>query len=349
MSSSPPINLWKKFRHRLEWLGCFLLARSVPLLPRGACVALANALGSLAFRFDKKSRAVALANLACAFGDRYSLAERHEIARRSFQNFARTILDIFWGKRLTSQNWRDYIEIDENVESFLRERKSDPAHGSVFMCIHWGNFEWASLAFGLMDVPTTIVAENFKNARLSSLFQEARQGSGHTIIPQENSMLRLLKVVKRRGMTGMLIDLTLRPEQAAVAIETLGRKMSVTFLHAALAQRGGAKLVPVDGIPLPDGRLKLVIHPPLAFDPEASPQQIAQICWNFFEPRIHEKPELYLWAYKHWRYRTEADLATDYPFYSNVSCAFEQIVAGEGVPQSLRPSARKQRADLAPE
>ena len=140
-------------------------------------------------------------------------------------------------------------------------------------------------------------------------------------------MIRLLKIVKRRGLAGMLIDLTVRPEQAAVAIDAFGHKMSVTYLHSFLAQRGGAMLLPVDGEPLPDGRVRVVVHSPLEVPPDASARQIAQICWNHFEPRILERPELWMWTYKHWRYRPADAALSDYPFYANEHPLFDQLLA----------------------
>jgi lauroyl/myristoyl acyltransferase len=286
-------------------------------------VALANGLGGLAYHVDVRGRRVAFANLACVFPERPA-AERRTIARRSYQNFARTMLDLFWGRRLTPENWRRYIEVEADEEGFRSEAH---AHGAVSMCIHWGNFEWSSHAVGFLGVPTLIVAEPFKNPSLSALFNGAREISGHTIIPQEASMIRLLKVVKRHGAAGMLVDLTLRPDQAAVPITAFGRKMCVTFLHAVLAQRGGARMFPVDGIPLPDGRCRVVINPALPLSPDASIQEIAQACWDFYESRIRERPELYLWTYKHWRYRPRDAAPEDYPFYANVSSAFEKLLA----------------------
>jgi len=315
-------SFWKELRHRLEWLACAGLAGAIPWIPRWLCVALANGLGAIAYHVDFHGRRVALSNLACVFPER-PVAERKLIARRSYQNFARTMLDLFWGRRLTASNWRRYIEVEGDTDTFRREAQ---AHGAVSMCIHWGCFEWASHAVGFLGVPTLIVAETFKNPRLSAVFNGSREISGHTIIPQENSMIRLLKVVKRKGAAGMLVDLTLHPNQAAVPIDAFGRKMCVTFMHAVLAQRGGARMVPVDGIPLPDGRCRIVIHPALPIPPDATVQEIAQACWDFYESRIRERPELYLWAYKHWRYRPRAAAPEDYPFYANVSGAFEKLL-----------------------
>ncbi len=328
--ASASLSRWKRYRHRLEWLVCAGFAAAVPRLPRYFCARLARGLGWLACHLDRRGHAVALANLRCAFGDRYNDAEREEIVLRSYQSFARTMLDLFWAPALNAENWKDYIEIEGDPSP--RDGK-----GVIMMCVHWGNFEWASLSIGFLGIPTSIVAETFKNPLLSDVFNGNRQVSGHTIIPQENSMIRLLKVVKRQGAAGMLVDLTLRPEQAAIAIETFGRKMSATPLHAVLAERGGALLVPVHAEPLPNGRCRVVVDPPLTVSPGATTQQIAQACWDHFEQRIRERPELWMWAYKHWRYRPRTADPEAYPFYANVSSKFDKLLSGKPVSAKKRP------------
>ena len=85
---------WKEFRYRLEELGCRLLRRGLPRLSRRSCVRLANGLGALAYLLDARGRGVALANLEGVFGDRYSPVERRALARSSYRNFLRTMLDL---------------------------------------------------------------------------------------------------------------------------------------------------------------------------------------------------------------------------------------------------------------
>ena len=52
---------------------------------------------------------------------------------------------------------------------------------------------------------------------------------------------------------------------------------------------------------------------------------IAQRCWDAFEPIVHARPEEYLWAYKHFRYRPR-DATRAYPAYSNESGKFEKLL-----------------------
>lgn len=322
------LSAWKRFRHRIEELTCQFFAATIPRLSQANYVRVAHALGALAFTLDGRGRRVALSNLECAFGDRFSPAEREEIARRSYQNFVRTELGLFWARRLTPETFSDSIR----VEGFdpVRERIERDGHGAIGLCVHQGNWEWASLAGGFLGFAGVVVAENFKNPRLSAIFTGLRQMSGNTVIPQESAMIRLLKVVKRRGHAGMLIDLSFRPSQAMTAVSAFdGLLMCVPLLHAVLAQRAGAMLVPVETQPLPDGSCRVIAHPPLDPPAGASLHEIAQLCWDAFEPIIRDRPHEYLWPYKHFRYRPK-NAARPYPFYANTSGAFEKLLRREG-------------------
>ncbi|MES2572392.1 MAG: hypothetical protein V4710_20365 [Verrucomicrobiota bacterium] len=314
---------WKNFRFRLEAFGCGLLAWTIPKLPRRLSLRLGDWVAGLAYRFDARGRAVAFSNLECAFGERFTGAEREGVVRASYRNFSRTMLDLFWARNLTRENFRRWFEL-EGFEA-LSERMAREKRGSIMMCVHQGNWEWASLAAGFLGFPTTIVAENFKNPRLTAIFSQARQISGHTIIAQENSILRLLKIAKRGGQTGMLVDLTLPPTQAATVIEAFGMKMCVPLLHAVLADRAKALLIPVETQPLPDGRCRVIAHPAIEMVPEETTQQIAQRCWDFMESIVSKRPDLYLWSYKHFRYKPTAAEGL-YPSYANSSGKFEKLL-----------------------
>ena len=323
---------WKRFRHRLEESGCRLLMWAVPKLSRRTCMRLAHGLGALAYLVDARGRSVALSNLECVFGDRLSPVQRAAMARASYRNFLRTMLDLFWARNLTPENYRTWMEPEGFDE--LHARLEREQRGAVFFCVHQGNWEWASLVFGFLGLPTTIVAENFKNPLLTTLFSQAREGTGHRIIAQENSLLRMLKIVKRRGATGMLIDLNLRPSQAATVIDGFGLKMCVPLLHAVLAQRANALLVPVETRPQPDGTCRVIAHPGVEWPEGATLQQIAQRCWDAFEPIVRARPELWLWPYKHFRYRPHT-ASRPYPAYANESAKFEKLLRATGGGESV--------------
>ena len=273
-----------------------------------------------------------MSNLECAFGDRFSHEERGRIVAKSYANFVRTMFDLFWGLRINRENFAQWISIEnyDPIATRLREEKC----GMIFMCLHQGNWEWANLVGPYIDWPLVSVAENFKNPRLTALFQHLREHTGGTIIPQENSLVRMLKVVLKRGGTGMLIDLNLRPTQAATIVEAFrgdgpGLLMCVPVIHAVLAERGRALLVPFTTRVREDGHVVITLLQPVEPAAGTSLQQIAQECWDSLEPTIRERPEEWLWPYKHFRYRPR-DAARPYPEYANESSKFEKLRAAVG-------------------
>src|SRR5256712_10136424 len=192
-----------------------MAAKFVPLLSRQSCFRLALALGRLMSILDRHGRKVALSNLEVAFGDRFSQRDREQIARESFQHFARTMLDLLWSPRLTAENFSKYIEL-ENLEETARY---GPERSIMIACYHYGNFEWLSLACGFLDLKGTIISQEFKNALLDPIFKKLREQSGHTFIPREHGLLRLFKALRRKRSTALLLDLTVPPAQGAVAID----------------------------------------------------------------------------------------------------------------------------------
>lgn len=311
---------WKQFRYRLEWLGVKALASVIPRLPRRACAMLANAVGTAVFAVDKRGRKVTLANIEAALGDRYSPAEQLRIGRQSYQSFARTMLDLFWAPRLTRPDGKKYVEVagTEHLDACLGKP-------CVVLCAHHAGVEWGGLVCGLRGYTGCVLTEAFKNPLLNRIFTELRSCTGQEVLTQDLSMLRMLRRLLKGEIVGLLIDLNFPPSQAATVIDTFGMKMCATHLHAILAQRTSARLVPMTGDPLPDGRCRVTIHPPLEIPEGSTPREIAQIAWDFLENVIREKPEQWMWGYKHWRYRPRGE-TRPYPYYAHESGKFEKLM-----------------------
>jgi lauroyl/myristoyl acyltransferase len=311
---------WKQIRYRLEWLGVKALVEVIPRLPRRWCAALARFVGAVAFSVDGAGRRVTLANIEAALGKEYTKEEQWRIGRASYEYFARSMLDLFWAPRLAAPGGEKYMEI--TGDEHLSPRDGRP---TVVLCAHYAGVELASIACGAKGYRGCVLTQAFKNPLLDELFTGLRSCTGQEIITQEMSMLRMLRRVSKGGIVGLLIDLNLPPTQAATVINTFGMKMCATYLHAILAQRTNARLVPMLSEPLADGRCRVTIHPALEIPEGSTGQEIAQIAWDFLEKAIRAKPELWMWVYKHWRFKPRGD-AGPYPFYAHDSGKFQKLV-----------------------
>ena len=316
-------SFWKKLRHKLEWLVVATMAAVIPRLPRMGCVRLAEGLGAVFYAFDRRGRAVALANIEAAFGDTYTAGERDEIARKSIQTLARNFFDLFWAKNLTAENFTQYIDVvgPKPWESSSEDGKL----GRLLFCQHFGCFEWGSMAPGFCGVSMPLVAQEFKNPALGPIFDRCRQTSGNVVVPRSGAMLRLVKHLKRGGIAGMLFDLTLRPDMPSVVVDVFGMKMCVTLMHAMLRKRLGVDMVAGASYPLDDGRVRLEFTSIDDISDQADELEIVQRVWDHFDPIVRRNPELWLWNYKHWRYKPTASTQA-YPFYANQSKKFDKLL-----------------------
>lgn len=331
MSNAPPPptappSRWKRFRGWLEVAGCQLAFRLLPCLPRPMVRALAVVAGSLFHWFDRRSRRVALENLQAAFGDQYTDQQRDRIARRSACHFALTFFDLFWARHLSSENLERYVKF-EGLEIL---QQHDQAGGVIGICIHYGAYELAAYACGFRGIEATMLARDFKNPGVTALFTQAREASGHHIIPREKALRRMLGVLRKGQTVGLMMDLALKLHEGGFAQDCFGLKMNATAIHGALHLKTGRPLLPISNEPLPDGRRLVRLHEPLRFPPGSTAEQVSQGCWNFFEEQVRAKPELWLWSYRHFRYKP-SNTDRFYPWYAHEAEVFdERVEAAEG-------------------
>lgn len=327
-ASGRPKDSWKQFRYRLEYFGLRSAISFVQLLPYDTLEPLANFLGRLVFSLDSAGRRVSLENLRVAFGPRFSPEEREIIACRSYQNFARTMLCLFWSPNLTRANYQQIIQV-EGLDS-------DPAHldhqqGGVYFLGHFSNFEWLALFSAWAVNPGFLIAQSFKNQSLNALFDELRSLTGHLIIPRERAIIRFLKFVRQGGKVGAAADLSVDPRLGAIPIRAFGLYTAASPMAALIATRENAPLFLAEMLPTADGRFRMIFHPRLTLPENASPAEISQICWDVLEPLIIARPELWLWSYKQWRFRPSWADPADYPAYAQVAPRFDRLLREAGL------------------
>jgi len=312
------------FQQRLEYYGLSAVVWLVGRLPYGALRRLAAVAGSIVYHADKRGRQVARANLDTAFGDKYTPKEKARIAERSYQTFARTMLELFWAPNLSPERFQQLAVVEGLDHPSGHKEIGKPV---IYLCLHYSNFEWMSLISAYIVEPGLVITQKFKNPLLGAIFDRLRSSTGHQIFPQERAMIRMLKHLKSGGKFSMLNDLNIDPDEAGVIIETFGGiKLCATQMHAALAMRTGALIMPVECHPMPDGRVRMHIHPPLEYPENATAAEVTQLCWNVLEPSIHAEPHLWLWSYKHWRFKPSQGDTSRYPFYSNTAKRFDKLL-----------------------
>ena len=316
----------KKLRYFFEILLVRGLGWAVERMPRHGMLAFARFVGTIGYYLDTEGRTTALENLRVAFPGEMDDACRRQVALDCYRNFARNFAELFWSPRLTEENWRSLISIEDTDAGAIEEAKSK---GAIWLTAHFGCFELTSITMGFRGVPMTTVAQDFKNEGLTPLFQRLRSHPNHTLIPQQSAIVRLMKVLGRGGHVAMLADLNIRPGRASTIIQCFGLMNSVPKVHAMLAGRFESWIVPGVCLPREDGGYHLKTLAPISLSSGDQEHLATQQCWDRFEAEIRLRPELWMWMYKHWRYLPTDLPDPNYPDYANRNRRFQRMLLAQ--------------------
>jgi len=329
----------RRLRHGLEHALLRAAAWTIPKLPRWLVRGLGAVLGTLAWLGDSRGRRTGMENLRIALGPALSAEERRRILRASYMGFAATFLDLFWSPCVRPERWNRYfiLQCDTSAAKAALE-----TNNCIYITAHLGGFEMLNVAKALHGGAAMTIAQDFKNPVLTATFARLRSvGARQEMIPQDGAMLRLFKHLKRGGSAGALVDLKVDVMRNGTPMRTFGLLTSASPLHCVLAQRTGLPVVPIMALQARDGRQIIRFCDPIYVAPDEAIPAAMQRCWDVFENVIRARPELWLWMYKHWRYRPAGADSAEWPDYAIVLPEFDELLAGMPVPAPSAPQAKE--------
>ena len=316
---------WLRFRYGVETAFLRSLAAVLSLFPRSWVLKVATDLGWLAYYVLPEQRRVANANVDLVFDDTKTAREKRDIARTALQTLARNLASLFWVPRMTRDNFRRWVDVDEENRRWFEQVRAR-GRGVMIVTPHYGDWETGSLAAGFIGAPYMIVTASYKNPDANALLSRLRSVPGHTTIPPRNAVIKLFKALKRGGIIGILVDVNGRRGRGGVWLDFFGMPVFNTAAVGDLALRTGAAVVFTVAYPLPGDRTKLVFGPEVEVvdtgDAERDSHSINQRCLDLCADLIRRDPNHYLWTYKRWKRRPTPE-AGRYPFYSKYDPKFE--------------------------
>jgi KDO2-lipid IV(A) lauroyltransferase len=288
-----------------EYAGFFayrILSFFIAALPRRLALALGDAAGRLAFWADGRHRAIALRNLAFAFGPAMTPAKRRALALRSFRNFGRVVLDTILFSRRSRAQALTLVDVEGRRhldEALARGR------GVLVFTAHYGNWE---IGCGPISeaAPFGVVARKLDNRLIDRDLVRTRERLGARVINKVGASRGILRSLRRNEIVGLLIDQNVLRREA-VFVDFFGKLAGTTPALAAFHLQTGAPLVPLFIDPAPGGRYRLRLLEPVVVAPAGSPAEdvlkITQICTKMIEREIRRRPEAWLWIHKRWQSR----------------------------------------------
>lgn len=294
-----------RIRHRLELAGVRLLIWLPSVLPLKTSVRMSSVLGVIAFDLFRIRRRVTLDNLRRAFPDSFPEAERVKIGRRSYINFAKSMVEFASLGRISREVLRETVRIRgmENLDEALSHGR-----GAVVVTGHFGSWEFLGAAAVAHGVPADFLVGEQANRLVDDTMNDLRRKAGIGIIPRGVAARGIFKSLKRNRVVALLSDQDARSH--GIFVDFFGTPASTFPGAAQFAYRAGCPVVFCYIVRSEDESHETVILPPAYPDQHADKDsevyRMTSEHVKALEDAVSDHPDHYFWAHRRWKTKPSA-------------------------------------------
>jgi KDO2-lipid IV(A) lauroyltransferase len=272
------------------------------LLPFWFLYFIADVLYLIIYYIIKYRRAVVHENLKNAFPDK-SEAERLKIEKQYFHYMADLLVETFKMISISEKELLKRMRVTnpEIVDYYFKQGRSIIAAAG-----HYGNWEMAALAFGLLtEEKTLIVYKPLSNEAFDRFLNKQRARFGSTLVAMKQTLRTVIALKNERTMIVLASDQTPvkhdinyfttflnQPTAVFLGIEKIAKMVDsvVLFYRIDVIKRGyyTYTLVP------------LIEHPK-----ETAQYEITNAHVQYLDKQIKETPQYWLWSHRRWKFKPE--------------------------------------------
>jgi KDO2-lipid IV(A) lauroyltransferase len=272
----------------------------------------AKLVGDAIYLTWRRHSANAVSNMRRVLGPEAPWQMVKHTARRSFRNYAKTIVDFFRYPYMEGEDVRVAVPLRYGIEHLLEAY--DRGKGVLLVTGHVGNWDLAGAVLMSYGLPVSAVADSFEPERLDDLINGSRERKGMKIIKLDTSSLRGIFTALKKGETvSLMID---RPEdeKGGVPVEFFGETAYMPAGPAAIALKTGAAVLVGYCMRRPgDKTFYGAVEPAIDYehhltgDKQRDIQMITQMIVNTIEDVIRRHPDQWYMFREMWPRTDEHD------------------------------------------
>jgi len=260
---------------------------------------LGNILGDFTFYILRIRRKQVFKNLRIAFGNQKSEIELKRIARKTYHNLGKTLLEFLQLPRMNGTRIRRIVDTSElcKVEPILKKGR-----GAILLGAHFGNWELLGAAFGLGGYPVNVIGRLSNNRRIGHTIDRYRRLVGMKVIQKNDPIRKVFRVLSNNELVAILIDQNTRKDM--IFVDFFGRPAATAKGIAVFALRTGAPVVPAFIVRERKYHKILIGNPIYAHSSENADRDIQRYTAQFskvIESYIRQYPDQWFWLHNRWK------------------------------------------------
>ncbi|MBE0513569.1 lipid A biosynthesis lauroyl acyltransferase [Sulfurimonas sp.] len=218
-----------------------LLEKLLMLLPKKIRKSFFVLLANIAYFLSSRYRNIGFINLDFVFGDKLTQEEKKKIVKYSFKNLLLNFLHLMEIRHMRKEDLDKIVTI-KNIEA-VRKAHSE-GRGVIYVTSHYCAWELGGASIGAFAEPIAAVYKKMKNKDYQRWTLESRERFSNSSLEKSNVVRPLIKLVKNRGASGILIDTAIN-RRDGLEVEFMGKLVHQTSTPAYLARKYNAAIIPV--------------------------------------------------------------------------------------------------------
>ncbi len=211
-------------------------------LPRPFAYWVGLRLSECFYLFKPASRRGIIANLRHVFACEGQVFADHELrvlARESFHNFGKHVVEFFRFHRLTNDQIKSMVTVRDGkkLDDLLQHGR-----GLIVVTAHFGSWEMGGGTLAAHGYRTSVVALVQPGAKLNALFQRQRMARGLNVIPMGNAARACLEALRRNEIVALAGDRDFTANRSTV--DFFDKPARLPHGPVRLAQVSGAPILP---------------------------------------------------------------------------------------------------------
>ncbi len=285
----------------LVYVMVLAMVRFVRFLPLNIALRLGKIIALIFFYIDGWHRKIALSNLALAFGNEKSSTELWQLAKRSYTNMGKSMMEFCRLPKLNKENLQQYVTFS-GLDNYLNAFKQNK--GVLIITAHFGNWELLAAACSLAGYDGNALARPQNNKYLERLVNHYRSLFGNRVIAKKNGLREVIRCLKRGEMVGILIDQNVSRSEG-IFVNFFGRPASTVIAPALIARKLGVPVIPTFIIRQAGGTHKIVfekaVRVTVTVDMDQDLQVNTQRFTSIVEAYVKRYPEQWFWVHRRWK------------------------------------------------
>ena len=278
------------------------------ILPRGWALFLAERAAGLGYRLIERQRRKTLEHLSQAYGGQKTQADLEKLAKRVFENFAFTAVELLQFKKLNFEKVSEFVDFGDAFkvyDSLLAEGK-----GLISVTAHLGNWELLAGVFGLKGYRGSVLARRIYYEPYNRWIVGLRAALKVPTTYRDDASREILKRLANGEIVGLLPDQDI-DSLKGIFVDFFGRPAYTPVAPVRLALTTGAPIQPNYMVRTARDRYRLVlgkvIRPKVETTRDAAVKKYTQEWMAQFEEVIREYPEQWAWMHDRWKTKPAAD------------------------------------------